>query len=273
MYYNKNRNKALKYAPPIKAGNLYYVRLRTPVGLLYKLGFTTMNSVESRLAFKGDGADLLIDKVLLFAYFDDAWDMEQSLHLTFSNRRGFCGWENGMPLYKNGQSELYCDDVLRLDFEFTSRQLRETNDEIMIRRRLNGEAEEAEMRQGIRIARENSFGGNLQRAADSLDPDHQPGWVVRSVSWILIGAVSVFGDLMESLLRLSDTDAQKQIVPFRDELKLAWQIERKEQLEAEEVIHSNAWVTQLEEDTRMRKLIEQSRLETRVSETNAVKKS
>ena len=53
--------------PSRTAGHLYYIRLKTNFGPLYKLGFTSMSSVYERFAYKGNGDEKLIDEVYLFA--------------------------------------------------------------------------------------------------------------------------------------------------------------------------------------------------------------
>ena len=87
-------------------GYLYYVRLKTQQGAFYKLGFTSMNSVHERFAFKGNGDEGLIDRVLCFVYFEDAYEIEYSLHNHFDHKRAFYKYSNDqdMPLCKNGQS-------------------------------------------------------------------------------------------------------------------------------------------------------------------------
>lgn len=97
-------------------GNLYYVRLKTTLGMFYKLGFTTMDSVQARLAFQEKGDDELVDEVLVFVHRENAYADEQLLHDYFRNKAVLLGKEKDMPLYQNGQSELYADDILGLDF-------------------------------------------------------------------------------------------------------------------------------------------------------------
>ncbi|CAN7393266.1 hypothetical protein [Variovorax sp. LjRoot178] len=101
--------------PP--SGNVYYVRLATPHGTLYKLGFTKMPSVTERLAYGGLGNERLIDKVLAFEFLEDAWDVEQDLHDHFQRQRAFGGRGKNpaWPLNGCGQTELYRDDILGID--------------------------------------------------------------------------------------------------------------------------------------------------------------
>ncbi|MBL4701259.1 MAG: hypothetical protein JKX85_08365 [Phycisphaeraceae bacterium] len=101
------------------SGNLYYVRLIHQGKTYYKLGFTSLSSVEERLNFGGSGDGNLIDKVIVFAFREDAFDIEQLLHVHFCHARYAprYGDPNG-PLYKNGQTELYSADILGLDPEY-----------------------------------------------------------------------------------------------------------------------------------------------------------
>ena len=124
--------KPLRQLPPFKrddsSGNLYYVRLKTPFGLMYKLGYTSMESVETRLAFKGAGDEKHIDKVLIFLPFDDAYDIEEVLHEYFATKSFFRNYQDfDMPLSGNGQTELYLEDILGLDREYSANQAVETH--------------------------------------------------------------------------------------------------------------------------------------------------
>lgn len=107
--------------PDPSAGHIYYIRLKTHVGPCYKLGFTTMASPEARLSYGGTQDYKLIDKVLLFKYMDDAYQVEQKAHAAFAfhdrvNNTTF--GSPGSPLFRNGQSELYFEDILGLDVEY-----------------------------------------------------------------------------------------------------------------------------------------------------------
>ena len=117
-----------------RGGNLYYVRLNTSVGTVYKLGFTTMKSAFDRLAYAGNNDDKLIDSVLLFRFFEDASKMEGVLHAYFKNKRAFpSGMDKRMPLFGNGQSELYIEDILGLDLDYSLEQKLETEKQIYCR--------------------------------------------------------------------------------------------------------------------------------------------
>lgn len=109
-------------------GHLYYVRLNTPLGKFYKIGFTTMKSVNDRLAFQGTGDEKYIDEVLYFNFRLGALSLEQSLHSYFAEKAAFHKYSAyaDLPLSKNGQSELYYEDVLELDNKYTPAQAEET---------------------------------------------------------------------------------------------------------------------------------------------------
>ena len=103
--------------PNNPSGNVYYVRLKTPQGLLYKIGFTTKASLIDRMAYGGHGDEKLIDKEFFFTKLDDAWDVEQTLLDHFSKHRAFGKYSNNpsQPLSGRGQSELFAFDILGLD--------------------------------------------------------------------------------------------------------------------------------------------------------------
>jgi hypothetical protein len=122
--FMRSRNIRSAPRPDNPSGNLYYVRLKTPNGTYYKLGFTKRDTVEERLGFQGNSDKNLIDKVFLFAFRQDAFDVEQRLHSHFLKDRlfGKFGDFPHAPLYKNGQSELYAVDILGLDAHYTEKQ-------------------------------------------------------------------------------------------------------------------------------------------------------
>lgn len=122
-HYSRN-----KLAPASRSGNLYYIRLRTDLGPLYKVGFTTRSSAEERLAFRETGDDRLIDKTILFIHFEDAYSVEQQIHGYFYDKRVFGKFGNYtyMPLAGNGQSELYAHDILGLDGDYADAQAERT---------------------------------------------------------------------------------------------------------------------------------------------------
>ena len=110
------------------AGNIYYARMTTKWGIFYKLGYTSQSTLEDRLNYgeKNDGK--LVDRVLLWSWSDTALLEEQKLHGLFYDKRVFGKYgkfHNG-PLYKNGQSELYAEDILDLDPECTDQQVKKS---------------------------------------------------------------------------------------------------------------------------------------------------
>lgn len=103
-----------------KSGYLYYVRLKTKMGIFYKVGFTSMNSVEERFSYNNSKDYQLIDKVLFFKYDNNAHIREQKIHNKFFLKKAFSKYSNKVefPLAKNGQSELYFEDILEKDPDF-----------------------------------------------------------------------------------------------------------------------------------------------------------
>jgi hypothetical protein len=63
----------------------------------------------------------LIEKELLFVPLDDGFDVETRLHDHFSAKKSFGMFSSipDMPLYRDGQSELYYEDILGLDENFS----------------------------------------------------------------------------------------------------------------------------------------------------------
>jgi hypothetical protein len=218
------------YVPPSKAGNLYYVRLCTPVGMLYKIGFTTMGSVHERLAFRGDGTDTLIDRVLLFAHFSDASDLEQELHKLFRRSAAFCGWDEQMPLFANGQSELYCEDVLELDNNYSRRQSLETAEEIEFVRHVAYGADEALLRAHLTERRRQRSDRERRWAETCATPSVKSGWMVRVIGPIVrVGLVACIA-LVKLVGKLSETGNDRRIAELRGWLKDAARAARMRQL-------------------------------------------
>lgn len=123
------------YSQPVRPsqGHVYYVRLKTRFGPAYKLGFTAGGSVEERLGFQGKGHELLIDEVLYFEHWNDAYEIETELHGLLAHKQAFRGMGahlEDMPLAGNGQSEVYLEDVLGLDWKFTPEQAKQTLENI-----------------------------------------------------------------------------------------------------------------------------------------------
>ena len=122
---NQRFNKRIEpFRPAKNSGNLYYARLNTPVGVLYKLGFTNLGSVKERLAYQGGGDEQYLDRVLFFANFENAADIEIAAHEHFGHKAAFGRFSNehSMPLSGNGQSELYAEDILLVDLGFSKAQ-------------------------------------------------------------------------------------------------------------------------------------------------------
>jgi hypothetical protein len=103
--------------PQNPAGNVYYAKLTTPQGVFYKLGYTSKSTLAERMAYGSSGDEKLIDTQLLFAYREDAWDVEQTLLEYLDRYRAFGKYSNdpSKPLCGRGQSELFAEDVLGLD--------------------------------------------------------------------------------------------------------------------------------------------------------------
>tara|TARA_R110002072_G_scaffold302254_2_gene484462 strand:- start:28 stop:687 length:660 start_codon:yes stop_codon:yes gene_type:complete len=115
-----NFNRFAEYS----SGNVYYIRFKTPAGVFYKLGYTSADSVYDRFSFDGANDADYIDKVLLFTPLNDAYQVEQTLHSMHSHERSFGKYAaiDGLPLSRNGQSELYHKDILGLDPDSSKRK-------------------------------------------------------------------------------------------------------------------------------------------------------
>lgn len=103
--------------PKNPAGYVYYARLNTDYGTLYKLGYTRKPSLKERLAYGGYGDEKMIDQEFFFTYCEDAWDVEQTLLEHFSRQRAFGKYskDTRKPLCGRGQTELFAHDILGLD--------------------------------------------------------------------------------------------------------------------------------------------------------------
>lgn len=110
------------------AGHIYYARMKTNWGIFYKLGYTSQSTLEDRLNYGEKNDAGLVDRVLLWSWSDTALEEEQRLHDFFHDKRIFGkygGFHNG-PMHKNGQSELYAEDILDLDSECTKEQVKKS---------------------------------------------------------------------------------------------------------------------------------------------------
>lgn len=114
-------------SPETPDGHVYYARLATPKGRFYKIGFTKMASVEERFSYDGSDAYKLIDKVFLFKYSPYAYQIEtEYLHGHLSTQKAYKGHglkslfrdSSKLPLFGDGQTELYQHDVLGLDPDY-----------------------------------------------------------------------------------------------------------------------------------------------------------
>lgn len=117
----RERDAIERLAPTNRAGNLYYIKLKTKFGPFYKLGFTKASSVVERFSYGESTNYKLIDKVLLFVPLDDGFDIESRLHSHFKIKKSFGMFSAipNMPLYRDGQSELYYKDILGLDERYS----------------------------------------------------------------------------------------------------------------------------------------------------------
>jgi hypothetical protein len=102
-------------------GYLYYIRLKTDTGTYYKIGFTKKSNINRRFNENDSEDYLLIDKILLFKFLSNAYEIEQELHQILSTKSAFGKYARDklMPLAGRGQSELYRRDVLSLDKDYS----------------------------------------------------------------------------------------------------------------------------------------------------------
>tara|TARA_R110001592_G_scaffold119014_1_gene321735 strand:+ start:4756 stop:6306 length:1551 start_codon:yes stop_codon:yes gene_type:complete len=103
-------------------GYLYYLRLKIHEKKYYKIGFTKSDSVYKRFSHEGSIDYEYIEEVLFFHYFDNAFEIEESLHKFLKRELGADFYPaKEYPFYKNGQSEIYPEDVLTLAYHSLSR--------------------------------------------------------------------------------------------------------------------------------------------------------
>lgn len=140
-----------KEHPPQDSGSIYYIRLKTTFGPFYKLGFTSLSSVHERLAYQGLGHEQLIDKVFLFLKIENAYEKEQILHRYFARnkKQAFPVEDPEMPFFGNGQSELYFEDVLRMDTAYSDEQSENVRLEILRHKMRNARESEGEIKKSI----------------------------------------------------------------------------------------------------------------------------
>lgn len=177
MHTNNHTKAPLKPKP--SKGYLYYVRLDTSLGIFYKLGFTTLGSTQERFAYQGKGHDSLVDHVLLFSYRDDAYEVEQLLHTHFRNEATFRNQEKGMPFFENGQSELYVNDILEMDWEPAK-----------------GKRSAEETRANIMTAREKRFGRSDEEIRERSDEIREQLAMERNILDVTASLARTFGWLI-----------------------------------------------------------------------------
>lgn len=170
--------------PPDNApGNIYYVRLRTEVGLVYKLGFTARASVEQRLSWGGRDDDRLVDSTIAFVNSENALSIEQTFHAFFRETALFPMPEADMPLFDNGQSEIYAEDILGLDPAYTPHQAAQTRENLLILRlRRRGDSQQvideavANQRRRVRAA----------KAVHDFENNEPTSWLGKLMKWLLV---------------------------------------------------------------------------------------
>jgi hypothetical protein len=103
--------------PQNPAGNVYYVRLNTNQGTLYKIGYTSKQSLIERMSYGDNGDEKLISRQFFFTFRDNTWDIEQTLLDHFDKHRAFGKYSKDptLPLCGRGQSELFAFDILGID--------------------------------------------------------------------------------------------------------------------------------------------------------------
>lgn len=97
-------------------GYLYYIELDIENKRHYKVGYTKDDSVYKRFSYDGSNDYKYIKKVIFFHYFENAFELEQSIHRFLKKRLNYSFYPaNKYPFYENGQSEIYPEDVLFLN--------------------------------------------------------------------------------------------------------------------------------------------------------------
>lgn len=99
---------------------------------MYKIGFTRWQSIDERFIYNKLKDGESIESRLLFIHLHDAYSVEQALHNHFSSARAFGKFSSlaHMPLFNNGQSELYTEDVLGLDATYSRKTSKATKSNI-----------------------------------------------------------------------------------------------------------------------------------------------
>lgn len=124
------------YRTDFNDGYLYYIRIKSDVGYFYKVGFTQSEDLNARFGFKENGDEKLIDYVFFVEYYPDAYKKEQFIHLHFNGKRAFPKYSNDprFPFAGNGQSELYTEDILELDNNYSINQSKVCKYNILIKK-------------------------------------------------------------------------------------------------------------------------------------------
>lgn len=113
-------------APEFPDGHLYYIRFKTPKGVFYKIGVSKKSSAELRFSYGGSENYKMIDKVFMYKYSLQAYKYEQMLHSVLSRDRAYKRYglrslfidPSEHPLFQDGQTELYKEDVLGFDPDY-----------------------------------------------------------------------------------------------------------------------------------------------------------
>lgn len=217
--------------PASRAGYLYYLRLNTAVGFMYKLGFTTLSSPQERLAYQGKGHEKLIDAVLCFAHLNNAWEVEQELHTLFLKKALFYGGHDRMPLYENGQSELYREDVLGMDAAFTADQSEKTRVNILAANFKNFGASESKVQELIENEEAKYRNDWLKPRGIEVSPvgpltltTKVLRWLLGPVLWLFLG----FFDLVFRVLLPNEQRSKKRVLELMKEIEAARWKERHE---------------------------------------------
>jgi hypothetical protein len=156
------------------------------MGLMYKLGFTTLGSAQERLAYQGNGDEKYIDAVLCFVYLEDAWDVEQMLHTHFKRQALFYGGHESMPLFGNGQTELYRHDILAMDDMHTEEQAEKTRVNILAAEyKSHGETDEC-VKEMIK-SQEDSYRNSwyVKMKLELTKPSAPPSFGVRAIAAVV----------------------------------------------------------------------------------------
>lgn len=232
MTYRHKFKPALDRLPPeVRAGHLYYLRLNTVVGNMYKLGFTTLSSPQERLAYQGKGHEKQIETVLCFVYLNNAWDIEQELHTLFKRKALFHGGHEQMPLYENGQSELYRDDVLGMDTAFKVDQSEKTRVNILAANFKSFGASESKVQEFIQTEETKYKNAWLKPSGTKVTPAVPLTLTIRALRLLLAPALWLFFgffDLLFNVLLSNDRRSKKRVLELMKEIEAARWEERHE---------------------------------------------